>query len=350
MRDVSKLDSNFEVKAKIEKSGMSFYAVEDEPFLLYGVFKENERYRRMPTEESKAVSDSIYWLSNNSAGGRVRFKTDSERISIIVKIGGAGKSPHFALTGSVGFDLFAECDGIERFKGAFIPPFDVEDGFESTINLYSKQMRTLTIFFPTYSSISQVYIGVDTGSELLKAPDYRISKPVVYYGSSITQGGCSSRPGNTYQGIISRRLNCDFINLGFAGNAKGEPKMAEYIAGLEMSAFVMDYDHNAPTAEHLKETHEPFFKTVRNAHPNIPIVILSRPKYYIDAWEKQRFEIIKETYDNAVAVGDKNVYLIDGKTLMADAKDNGTVDGCHPNDWGFACMAKAVGDVLEKVL
>ena len=86
---------------------------------------------------------------------------------------------------------------------------------------------------------------------LKDAPEYRIKKPVVYYGSSITQGGCASKPGSSYESILSRRFDCDYINLGFSGTAKGEDEIVDYIKGLEMSVFVMDYDHNAPTTEHL---------------------------------------------------------------------------------------------------
>ena len=349
-KDISELDPNFAVKPAIEKSGMSFYSIDDEPFRIYGVFKENGCYRRMPESTARLVSDGVYSLSANAAGGRVRFKTDSEHISVIVKMNSIGKMPHFPLTGSAGLDFYVNCGGEERYAGTFVPPFDITDGFEATAVLSGGQMREITIFLPTYSTLSQLLIGIDSGCCLEKADGYRIPKPVVYYGSSITQGGCSSRPGNAYQSIISRRLSCDFINLGFSGNAKGEQVMADYIAGLDMSAFVYDYDHNAPTAEHLQKTHEQMFKTVRHAHPETPVILLPRPKYYLTDDEKRRFEIVKATYDNAVATGDANVYLIDGKTLMADAIDNGTVDNCHPNDWGFACMAKAVGDVLEKVL
>ena len=81
----------------------------------------------------------------------------------------------------------------------------------------------------------------------------------------------------------------------------------------------------------------------------MPIIILSRPKYYLTNDEEVRFEIIKNTYNNAVKSGDKNVYLIDGRTLMDMAGNEGTVDSCHPNDLGFMSMAKAIGDVLEKI-
>jgi hypothetical protein len=117
-----------------------------------------------------------------------------------------------------------------------------------------------------------------------------------------------------------------------------------------MSVFVYDYDRNAPTIEHLENTHERMFRFIREAKPDLPIVLMSRPKYRLTDDEKQRFDIIKKTYENAVAAGDTNVYLIDGGTLMALAKDDGTVDDCHPNDLGFASIAKAVGDLLEKIL
>ena len=102
---------------------------------------------------------------------------------------------------------------------------------------------------------------------------YRDMKPVLYYGSSITQGGCCSRPGNTYQAVVSRRLNIDFVNLGFSGNARGERAMAEYVAAQPMSAFAFDYDHNAPSVEHLKNTHYDFY-CIKRTTPLTQIVLL----------------------------------------------------------------------------
>ena len=78
--------------------------------------------------------------------------------------------------------------------------------------------------------------------------------------------------------------------------------------------------------------------------------MMSRPKYRLTDSDKQRLDIIKRTYDEAKAKGDRNVYLIDGVSLMALAKEEGTVDGTHPNDFGFASMAKALGDLLEEIL
>ena len=92
------------------------------------------------------------------------------------------------------------------------------------------------------------------------------------------------------------------------------------------------------------------FKEIRQAHPNLPIIIASRPKYYLTKEEKVRFKVIKQTYDNAIANGDKNVYLLGGKDLMKYCKDEGTVDSAHPTDWGFYSMAKAMIKVIKNII
>jgi hypothetical protein len=114
--------------------------------------------------------------------------------------------------------------------------------------------------------------------------------------------------------------------------------------------FVYDYDHNAPTVEHLRDTHERMFKGIRAAHPNIPIIMMTRPKVYLTDEEKKRRAVVEQTYNNAVANGDKKVYFISGQELMALTDNEGTVDNCHPTDLGFFSMARVLGDLMEKIL
>lgn len=300
----------------------------------------------MPKQIAETVSEGVYSLHDNTAGGRVRFITDSPYIAIYAKMTKVGKMPHFAFTGSAAFDLYAD----NEFVSTYVVPFSISDGYESVIHFNSKKMRDITINFPLYSSVKELFIGVKNQSVLSACKPYKVDKPIVYYGSSITQGGSASRPGMAYQSIISRRIDADYINLGFSGSAKGETEIAEYISSLDMSAFVYDYDHNAPTIEHLENTHEKMFKIIRQNNPSIPIVIMSRPKFRLTNEEEMRSEVIKTTYNNAITNGDENVYFIDGEKLMKLAGSDGTVDNCHPTDFGFASMAKAVGEILEKII
>lgn len=345
--EISAIDKNFKIETSIDKPNIKFYNVLESPFSIHGVFYENGKFRRLPEDVAKTVSEGVYSLHANTAGGRVRFSTDSRYVAVHFK-GGCGRMPHFTFAGSAGFDMYRLNDEEkEQYVGTFVPPITVSDGFEGVKDVGEKKMRSFTINFPTYSGISELYIGLEDEAVVEPHRNYKFQKPIVYYGSSITQGGCCSRPGNSYQSIISRRFDADFINLGFSGNAKGEKEIYDYIKKLDMCAFVYDYDHNAPTPEHLEKTHEPMFEAIRKANPNLPIIIMSRPVFSPNEDDSRRREIINTTYEHAVKSGDKNVFFIDGKTLMKVAENDGTVDGCHPNDLGFYSMAKALGDVLQ---
>ncbi len=351
MSRLEKIDKNFTISKTIDLPDVKFYNCEEEPFKLYGIFREGDRFRRMPEEiakqmggENESPSDCVWALHTNTTGGRVRFITDSPYVAVSATLDNVNKAAHCALSGMGGFDMYV--DGV--YFQSFIPPMDVEDAFESYKTFGEDKTREILINFPTYTDVKSLHIGLAESATVLPPKPYKTETPVVYYGSSITQGGCASRPGMTYQGIISRRFDCDFINLGFSGSAKGEKAMAEYIASLDMSVFVCDYDYNATSVEWLEKTHERMFKIVREKHPNIPIIIMSRPKYPLGDIEKARVEVVKRTYDNAIATGDKNVYYLSGKELMALCGNEGTVDGTHPTDFGFASMAKALGDLIEE--
>ena len=92
------------------------------------------------------------------------------------------------------------------------------------------------------------------------------------------------------------------------------------------------------------------FKIIREKHSDLPVLFMSRPNYVWDKNITKRYEVVKKTYENAKANGDKNVYLLSGKELATACKNEGSVDNCHPNDWGFAAMADAVYDVLKEVI
>ena len=351
MSDLSAIDSNFKVETKIKQDDLCFYDVLQAPFEIYGVFYENGKFRRMPESAAEAVSAGVLSLHARTAGGRIRFQTDSPYVAIHAKMSEISRMSHCPLTGTAGFDMYAAWEGQpERYMGTFVPPKDMEDGYESILRFDSAKMREITVNMPLYSGVDMVHIGLQEGATILPPKPYKHPKPIVYYGSSITQGGCASRAGNSYEGVVSRRLSADYVNLGFSGRAMGERAMAEYIASLDMSVFVLDYDHNAPSVERLQATHERMFQIVRESHLDIPIVMLSRPKVYLSEGEAKRREVIRTTYQNAKDRADENVYFISGAELMADAGNDGSVDGVHPTDLGFASIARVLGDLLEKLL
>ena len=345
--NISEIDRNFLVAPSFEGKDLVFYDVDEAPFRVYGVQRENGCYRRIPEQLARSVSNGVTRLHTCTAGGRVRFVTDSPYIAIRAELHNVGKMSHIPFTGSVGLDLYRE----KQYIGTFRPPFDVTDVLDDVISTHCPTNAEYTINFPLYSGMTRLFVGVKKGSSLMRAKDYVSERPIVFYGSSITQGGCASRAGNAYTSIVSRRLGYDHINLGFSGSAKGEDAMADHVASLNAALFVYDYDHNAPNVEHLAKTHERFFLRVREQCPTLPVLMMTRPKFYLNDEEKQRLEIVRSTYENARARGDQNVYFLPGPSLISEwVREEALVDNCHPNDAGFASMAMAVERAIREIL
>lgn len=352
--EIAKIDINFQLKNCRDRQDLVFYDAADAPFQIYGLYGSAKEigYRRMPEAAANAVNPGVKELSAFTAGGRLRFLTDSGCIAIFVKEPGSGHMAHMPLLGSSGFDLYEETDTQSHYLGSLIPPTTLTDGYDAICDLGTRRMRDITLYFPLYNGVQQLMIGLESGAAL-KKPIYRYAPvaPIVYYGSSITQGGCASRPGNAYQSMILRRNRIDYINLGFSGSAKGETAMADYITSLSMSALVYDYDHNAPDESHLKQTHEAFFLRFRQKQPNTPVIMISKPDFWPGRQDEIRRSIIQRTYQNAIARGDRHVYMIDGETFFpGELRDLCMVDGCHPNDLGFYQMANRIERILNEAL
>jgi len=340
----------------LDTENFYFKEAREEPFDIYGLYKPHELsyYCRMPEEIAVNTNPKVANLFKNTSGGRIRFRTDSSRIAIHVESDGITRFRHMPDIGASGIDVYCEINGKYRFAGTY-HNHQQDFGHEGLIAFAGPgQEREIMIHMPNYSNVVNFYIGLENGSTLDHGKKYLPGKPIVYYGSSITQGGCASRPGNAYTHIISINNNRDFINLGFSGSGRGEEIMANHIASLEMSAFVMDYDWNAPTPEHLEATHEKFFKIIREKHPEIPVIFVTKPDYHTDEYRggdsivsAKRRDIIYRTYSNALNSGDKNVKFIDGACLFKGTNpDACTVDGTHPNDLGFMRMAEVIGNAL----
>ena len=327
---------------------MKWYAITDEPLKIYGLaVREKGKFLRLPENIIDQVNPGVTNLARQTAGGRVRFRTDAEDLVIQYVpntlplsqdgMGNVGKS---------GIDCYV--NGVYRGGRAV--------NYQSlplTVNIKKQpEMQDVDLYLPAYNGLVQMEIGLPDDAVMAAPRPYTVPDPIVFYGSSITQGAASARPGINYVARVARALDADFINLGFAGSARGETIMAQYIAGLSMRLFVLDYDHNAPNAEHLEKTHFPFYEIIRQAQPDLPIVMLSRPDFNKQSLEcHRRRDVIRATYDRARSQGDRKIWFVDGETFFgADDRDNCTADGCHPNDVGFARMAQVLLPVLREVL
>ena len=349
---LTELDKNFKQESTLSLPDLVYHHYLNGKFTISGADHYSEKAKclvRLPQEVIEKVREEagnvgVYNLAHCPAGVRIRFKTNSPYIAIK----SVCKSPASRF---FSYDLYQRIGNTFKHVKNLSGEHNATN-FESFVNVSGGSINEYEIQLPILASIKDIFIGLKEGSVIEPPSEYLIKKPIVFYGHSITHGGSASRPGNSYTAIIPRRLCADYINLGFAGNAKGEAAMAEYIASLDMSVFVMDYDHNAPTVEHLENTHERFFKIVREKNPNLPIIMITKSNVLFNLpSDAMRKAVVFKTYLNAKKSGDENVYFIDGSTfLLSEYADTHIVDQCHPSDTGFLRFAEVIGSVVKSVI
>lgn len=347
--DITKIDRNFSA-VTVTGDGKKRYRLPCLPFALYGgMYDENVGFVRMDQNVAARVSETVDLLSKNGAGLRLNFTTDSSSIKLLVKESNFCRFPHMPITGSASFVLCKRENGKKYHCATLFPAYNAPNEFEVSAWLDGK-MHDYILYFPLYSSVAALSVELDADAYLGEGKGYSDEKPVLYYGSSITQGGCASRADNSYQDMIGERTNVDYINLGFSGGGMAEDVMVDYLATVDCSVFVCDYDHNAPDAEYLSKTHERLYLRYREKRPNTPIVFVTRPDRQgtdID----ERADIIYSTYENAKKNGDEKVYFVDGRTFFPeDVRERCLVDGLHPTDLGFYYMAQKIGDIVQAIL
>ena len=349
---IEKIDPNFKKKEFSLAEDSRCYNIPCQGFDLYGVSYDAElhKFTRMDKDVAKNVSNGVYALFANTSGGRLRFATDSSFVGISVSLPWLAQMSHMPLTGSSGFALLEKIGNTYATVSVFRPETDEKTGFTGKVEFAEKKRREFVLFFPLYNDVSELKIYLDPTAEIFEPEKYRNLPPILYYGASIDQGGCASRPDCSYTAMLSKWNDIDFINLGFSGNCMGEQIMAEYLAKIDCSLFFMAYDGNAPSLEYLEKTHYPFYEAYRKAKKDVPIVFMSVPCFENYPNARQSRDLIKGSYEKACRSGDKNVYFLDGETLFGENdREICTVEGIHPNDLGFYRIAQKIHSLFEEI-
>jgi len=302
-------------------------------------------FARLPVTAQATAPKSVWSLSGNSAGLCAHFVTDAASFKVRWTLTSANLAmPHMPATGVSGVDLYARDAGGWTWIANGRP-----GGATNTASfggLPGKPCECL-LYLPLYNGVSALEISLPPGTTLQPVPvKADRAKPIVFYGTSITQGGCASRPGLAYTSLIGRRLDWPVVNLGFSGSGKMEPEMAQIIAELDARILVLDCLWNM-SPEQVDERVEPFIQAVRKKHPDTPILLVE------DSTVRARTPTtkgarLKAMYDK-LSPADKNLHFLGAKDLLGTDAE-GTVDGCHPNDIGMLRHAEAMTPVLRKIL
>lgn len=361
---MSKLETYDKNMAAVKAEGnLNFFDPKTNPaFRIEGLpwFETNKNYHRLPDDSAGKVSDGVYWLMKQPAGGMIRFKTNSSQITLRMRNLNDYQMSHMAACGQQGADLYYKraCDSEYLFSCVtkFAEPATEYDMV--VFRADEKEDKEILIHLPLYEELDEILVGLDTDATLCAPCDRARPGKVAVYGTSITQGGCASRPGMAYTNILSRRLDIEFVNLGFSGSGLGEPVMGEYLRQIpDVKLFVLDYDANGGRPGTLEKYIDELVANIRAGYPETPILIVSKPPFTLDLFVKEYADVRKRlvnfqrNFVESHRATDKNLYFFDGNGLFGDRDIyEMTVDGTHPTDLGFYTMANTLTPVFRSLL
>jgi len=312
-------------------------------------------YDRLPSSLHGKTRPGVWSLSKNCSGLAIRFCTNSTIIAAKWEVTGDVVMNHFAPSGIKGLDLYCLKNGKWQFVNSARP-----SGKITTTTIINNMPGTdleYMMYLPLYDGLANLEIGVKSSASIVNptVDSPRKEKPVVFYGTSITQGGCASRAGMSYPNQLSRMLNRQIINLGFSGNGQLDLEIAEAMVDIDASCFVMDCLPNV-TIDQMNEKYARFLQIIRKKRPDVPILLVETilfPHMYFDqtvfSLLHKKNEVLKEIYANQKKMNDKHIYYIKAEKLIGNDFE-ATVDGIHLTDLGFLRIAENLYPVIRKII
>ncbi|MFM2092942.1 MAG: hypothetical protein RIS70_66 [Planctomycetota bacterium] len=312
-------------------------------------------YDRLPAKAEGVVRAPVWELSHHAAGLLVPFATSSPVIHARWTLTSSRlEMPHMPATGVSGLDLYVRVNDRWRWLANGRPAQQTNTA--QLVAGLAAERREYLLYLPLYNGVSAVEIGIASDASIERQPRAaERRKPIVFWGTSITQGGCASRPGMVHTAIVGRRLNWPVVNLGFSGNGKLEPEMARLIAEIDAAVFVLDCLPNLSPDEVAKLA-EPAVRILREARPDTPILLVE-DRDYSDAFlvESKRNRnrdsqaALHRTYERLNSDGCTQLHYLKAETLFGNDGED-TVDSSHPTDLGFSRMADAFEAALKPLL
>ncbi len=352
-QDIGELDAAMAPR-RVE-GGLKWYDIAEWGVEGKGWADTERMFDRLPARARRLVRPPVWQLSRHSAGMCARFETDAPSLSARWTLLSSNLAmPHMPATGVSGLDLYARDDaGRWRWAGAGRPETAPRASALLASGLPPKR-RGFLLYFPLYNGVESVEIGLPRQADLWPlAP--RPEPPLVFYGTSIMQGGCASRPGMAHAAILGRRLDKPVINLGFSGNGKMDLELADLMGELDAALFFIDCAPNMSAAE-ISRRAVPFVQRLRRARPRVPIALVEDRTYqaaYVAPAARRRNAArraaLRDAHKRLLALGVEGIAYVPGEPLLGDDGE-ATVDSSHPTDLGYLRMADYLEPLLRRLL
>ena len=313
-------------------------------------------YDRLPTRAEGRVHELDWRFAKHSAGMVVRFVTDAAEIGArwLLKSSDYAMA-HMPSTGVSGVDLYVRMGERWSWLAAMRPGTVLGERNEQRLVIGLPPLpREYALYLPLYNGVTAVDVGVPAGATITAGPArHGPAKPLVFYGTSIPQGGCVSRPGMAYPSIVGRRLDAPVINLGFSGSGRCEPAIVDLLAELDAEVLVVDSLVNMEPGI-VEERMAHLVDVIRQARPRMPLVLVEEavhPSAYARTRTLQtpKSATLQKVFNEKSARAAGQLYLVSGDVLLGDDGE-ATVDGVHPTDLGAQRMADVLAPFLGRVL
>lgn len=355
---IEEIDKNF--KASIGKKSLQWIDAFDPRLTLrgFGWMAENRKhksFRRLPDRMEKGLSENVKVLSQQPSSGFLSFFACATDVSVRMTLEDTAQMNHMPATGMAGAELYFR-DGLIWIPAGTAIPNQTEVSFTSAlIEKGPKVRREYRLYLPLYKKLNTLAIGFSSGAKISPAPAPKGTKPIFFYGTSITQGGCASTAGSDFVSVVGRLLDTEVINFGFSGSGRGEPEVARLIRKIDAEMFVLDFQANADV-ETLDTVLPEFIRLLREKHPTTPLVVVGNPGYdqrlrsaEVRACVDRKRDIGMKVYLDKKAAGDRAIHFIDGYGLLPGGLSGAYVDGVHPTSHGFAIMAERLAPQLRAI-
>jgi len=318
-------------------------------------------YDRLPAKAENKVPEYVWKFSRESAGMSVRFITDAQTIHIRYRLLSPDLSHSWGDLSNMaasGFDLYAQVTDTISGKNNWHwvggnKPTKQNNSDCLAVGLAPGQ-RLFQLNLPVYNGVEFLEIGVPFNSAF-ETPEPREEPPIVFYGTSIMQGGVASRPGLNIPAVIGRRLDSPVVNLGFCGCGRMDEPVVELLAELNPSVYVIDCLPNMDM-DMVTQRAEPLVNNLRKVHPETPILLVEEHDHPSpDLFPGKKKEIqsknkaLQLCYEKLKLSGCKNLYYLSSEGLIGEDSE-GTGDGIHPNDLGMSRYITAYEKALRAIV
>ena len=345
--------------AQDKKPAYAFYDVLDSSHFRminrgFSVAETHTPFTRIPEALRDSVRPGLWDRGLCSSGYAFRFATNSKRIGIEYNLLWNAHLPHMAYTGIKGTDLYIlRPDGVWEFVNCNRPTRDSIQTKTFVENL-DGQMHEYMLYLPLYDGINWMRVGIDS-TAVITAPTVNspaLRKKIVFYGTSVLQGGCATRPGMVGTSIIQRDLNVECVNLGFSGEGKMDFCMARAMATIpDVVAYVLDPIPNCTEMMCDTLTYD-FVKILRTLRPDVPIFMVEGMEYSYEKYDSffrnylpRKNAAFFRNYERLKKENPRNLFYIDRYNQWGPDNE-GTVDGIHLTDIGFYFYAKKLEPYL----